>query len=227
MIARGASVWTAYFLCPVAPLRLSQRTMPEEHILVIKRSLFDQLGAFEGFQPDAQRYLDAILAPGANFFLPRSPAETDPTHKQIIPYSIFHHAGKYLVYTRGGKGGEKRLHAKQSVGIGGHINPHDERENSLATTTYMNGVEREIDEELRIRGAHTQRVIGLINDDSNEVGQVHLGVVHLFDLETEDVVSNEDAIQDLRFATLDELLTDIDKLETWTQICVRHLASLR
>ena len=198
--------------------------MPEEHILVIKRELFDQLGAFEGFQANARRFLDAILAPGANFFLPRGPAETDPTHKQIIPYSIFHHRGRFLVYTRGGKSGEKRLMAKQSIGIGGHINPHDEREGSLARTTYLNGVEREIDEELRIAGAHTQRVIGLINDDSNEVGRVHLGVVHLFDLESDVVESNEDAILDIRFLGLDELLC-LDALETWSRICVEHLAA--
>lgn len=200
--------------------------MPEEHILVIQRGLFDRLGAFEGFQPDSQRYLNAILAPGANFFLPRPAAETDPSHKQIIPYSIFHHRGKYLIYTRGCKSGEKRLVAKQSIGIGGHINPHDEREDSLAATTYFNGVEREIDEELRITGTHSQRVIGLINDDSNEVGQVHLGVVHLFDLETDDVQSNEDAIQDIGFRTLDELLA-LESLETWSRICVEHLSSRR
>jgi len=197
--------------------------MSEEHILVIKRSLFDELGAFQGFNADATRYLDAILAPGANFFLPRAPAENDPSHKQIIPYAIFHHAGRYLIYTRGGKSGEKRLVAKRSIGIGGHINPHDEREDSLARTTYLNGVEREMDEELRIAGSHTQKVIGLINDDSNEVGQVHLGVVHLFDLESNDVTSNEDAIQDIEFLSLDELDAMKDRLETWSQICLAHL----
>lgn len=198
--------------------------MSIEHILVIKRSLFDQIGAFQGFQPDANRYLDVILAKGNNFFMARPDAETDPTHKQIIPYSIFHHQGRYLVYSRGGKGGEKRLHAKRSIGIGGHINPHDEREDSLASTTYFNGVEREIDEELRIAGNHTQRVIGLINDDSNDVGQVHLGVVHLFELGSDAVESNEDAIQDIQFMTVEELLQNNDRLETWSQICVAHLA---
>lgn len=197
--------------------------MSVEHVLVIPRTLFDELGAFQGFQPDAPRYLNAILAPNSNFFLSRPEAELDPTHKQIIPYSIFHHQGRYLVYTRGGKSGEKRLHAKQSIGIGGHINPVDERENSLAETTYFNGVEREIVEELVLKGQHTQRVIGLINDDSNEVGQVHLGVVHLFDLDHDDVSSNEDAIQDLHFATLDELAAAADNLETWSSICLKHL----
>jgi predicted NUDIX family phosphoesterase len=198
-----------------------------EHVLVIPRPLFDELGAFQGFQPEVDRYLEAILAPGANFFLPRPAAELDPTHKQIIPYAIFHHQGKYLVYTRGGKSGEKRLVAKRSVGIGGHINPHDEREDSLAKTTYLNGVEREIEEELVLTGSHTQQVIGLINDDSNEVGQVHLGVVHLFDLESDQVTSNEDAIQDLQFLSLDELVAGIENLETWSAICVRHLQTLK
>jgi predicted NUDIX family phosphoesterase len=195
----------------------------EEHILVIPRTLFNEVGAFQGFNAEASRYLDAILAPGANFFLPRGPAETDPTHKQIIPYSIFRHGDRYLIYTRGGKSGEKRLVAKQSIGIGGHINPHDEREDSLARTTYLNGVEREIDEELRIAGKHTQKVIGLINDDSNEVGQVHLGVVHLFELDSPDVVSNEDAIQDIQFLTLQDLVARVEQLETWSAICVKHL----
>jgi predicted NUDIX family phosphoesterase len=198
---------------------------PVEHVLVIKRSLFDELGAFQGFQAEAPRYLEAMLAKGNNFFMARPDAELDPTHKQLIPYSIFRHQGRYLIYTRGGKSGEKRLVAKKSIGIGGHINPHDEREDSLAETTYFNSIEREIDEELNITGKHTQRVIGLINDDSNEVGQVHLGVVHLFDLETDQVTSNEDAIQDLRFLTLNELMANIDQLETWSQICVRHLAA--
>lgn len=198
---------------------------PVEHVLVIKRSLFDELGAFQGFCADSARYLQAILASGNNFFMARPEAELDPTHKQIIPYSIFRHQGRYLIYTRGGKSGEKRLVAKRSIGIGGHINPHDEREDSLAETTYFNGVEREIDEELNIVGSHSQRVIGLINDDSNEVGRVHLGVVHLFELDSAQVTSNEDAIQDLRFLTPGELQADIDSLETWSQICVRHLTA--
>lgn len=198
--------------------------MSVEHILVIKRSLFDQVGAFQGFQPDANRYLDVILAKGNNFFMARPDAETDPTHKQIIPYSIFHHQGRYLVYARGGKSGEKRLVSKRSIGIGGHINPHDEREDSLASTTYFNGVEREIEEELRIEGSHTQRVIGLINDDSNEVGQVHLGVVHLFELDSDKVESNEEAIQDIQFLSLEEMMQNREGLETWSQICADHLA---
>jgi predicted NUDIX family phosphoesterase len=198
-----------------------------EHVLVIPRALFDELGSFQGFQPDAQRYLDAMLAPNANFFMPRPEAEADPSHKQLIPYSIFHHQGRYLAYTRGGASGEKRLVAKRSIGIGGHINPVDEAHDGLGQTLYFNAVEREINEELVLAGNHTQRVIGLINDDSNEVGSVHLGVVHVFDLSSADVRSNEEAIQDLTFHSLEELLTSKNQLESWSQICLTHLAAAR
>jgi len=194
-----------------------------EHVLVITRALLDQLGSFQGFQPDADRYLHAMLAAGANHFMERPAAENDPSHKQLIPYAVFHHAGRYLTYTRGGSSGEKRLVAKRSIGIGGHINPIDAAQDSLGETMYYNGVEREIAEELVLGGTHTQRVIGLINDDSTEVGSVHLGVVHLFELSSDDVKSNEDAIQDLRFETLEDLHGSRDRLETWSQICIDHL----
>ena len=198
-----------------------------EHVLVIKRSLLDSLGSFQGFCGDVERYLSAFLEPGNNFFMERPAAELDPTHKQLIPYTLFHHSGRYLVYTRGGSSGEKRLVAKNSVGIGGHINPIDQSQDSLGRTMYFNAVERELEEELVIASAHEQKVIGLINDDSNEVGSVHLGVVHVFELEGDAVTSNEDAIQNIRFVSLEELFADRENLETWSRICVEHLWSQR
>ena len=198
-----------------------------EHVLVIKRSLFDSLGSFQGFRGDAERYLEAFLTDDHNFFMERPAAELDPSHKQLIPYSIFHHAGRYLVYTRGGSSGEKRLVAKNSVGIGGHINPVDQSYDSFGKMMYFNSIERELAEELVIAGSHTQSVIGLINDDSNEVGSVHLGVVHLFELESDAVTSNEEAIQNIRFVPLEELHRERENLETWSRICVEHLWSLR
>jgi predicted NUDIX family phosphoesterase len=199
--------------------------MSTEQVLVIPRSLFVELGLFQGFQADAQRYLDAMLAPGANHFMERPLAEVSPSFKQLIPYSIFCHNGSYLAYTRGGSSGEKRLVAKRSIGIGGHINPIDEAHDGLGETLYFNSIDREIKEELTIQGSYTQRVIGLINDDSNEVGAVHLGVVHLFELSSPEVQSNEAALQDLQFHSLEDLIARQDQLESWSAICVQHLAS--
>ena len=100
--------------------------VPEENILVIKRSLFDELGSFQGLKFEPRKYLQAILSRGNNFFLPRGRAENDPSHKQIIPYVLLAHGDKVLFYVRGKKAGEQRLVAKGSIGIGGHMNETDE-----------------------------------------------------------------------------------------------------
>lgn len=200
---------------------------PDENILVVTRSLFDELGAFEGLSLEPERYLPSLLDPNNNYFLARDDAEDDPSHKQIIPYAIFRHGDRFLHYVRGGGSGEKRLAAKGSIGIGGHINQDDfDAQSHLDKDTYTIGVEREIDEELNIEGGHTQRIVALINDDSNPVGQVHLGVVHLFDLESDQVTSNEDNITELSFLTIEELQARRDRLETWSQHCLDGLSRL-
>ena len=196
---------------------------PDERVLVIPRPLFDALGAFQGLTTDVDRYLPAFLDPANNHFLARDDAEEDPSHKQIIPYALFHHQGRLLHYVRGGKTGEKRLAAKGSLGIGGHINSDDAAQSSIERSTYLTGVEREMNEELVLRSAYRQRIVALINDDSNEVGQVHIGVVHLFDLDSPDVEANEAPITQLEFLSRDELAARRELLETWSQICFDHL----
>src|SRR6201988_4456602 len=155
---------------------------PEENVLVIKRSLFDELGNFHGLNFNPGKYLEAILSRGNNFFLSRTRAEKDPTHKQIIPYVLLTHAGKVLHYVRGKKAGEQRLVAKGSIGIGGHMNENDESLFALDEAAYRAGVEREVGEEISINTKFEDRIVALLNDDSPEVGQVHLGIVHVFKL---------------------------------------------
>src|SRR5436305_14336746 len=150
---------------------------PEENVLVIRRALFDQLGSFHGLNFEPKRYLDAILSRGNNFFLARSRAETDPTYKQIIPYVLIAHGDKVLHYVRGKKAGEQRLVAKGSIGIGGHLNDSDESLFAWDEAAYRAGVEREVTEELRIQAPFGDKIVALLNDDTTEVGRVHLGVV--------------------------------------------------
>jgi predicted NUDIX family phosphoesterase len=195
-----------------------------EEILVIPRALFDALGAFEGISTDTGRYVPSLLDPANNFFLDRAAAEDDPGHKQIIPYALFRHGERFLHYVRGASGGESRLHAQGSLGIGGHINPIDEREDHLGRATYMAGVEREIEEELILTGNPCQRIVALLNDDSNAVGRVHLGVVHLFELASDQVEAREEALADLQFRTVEELRGPLyDSLESWSRFCVDAL----
>lgn len=197
-----------------------------EKVLVVPRLSLEQVGYFQGVHSNGEAYLNAFMAPGVSSFMDREEAEKDPSHKQIIPYGIFCYQGKILHYTRGGAGGEARLHDKGSLGIGGHINPIDWQGADHGLATYMAGVEREVQEELNFGCAYTQRVIGVINDDSNEVGAVHLGLVHLFELDGDAVSSNEDAIANIRFFSPEELREAplFSKLETWSQLSLDLLS---
>jgi predicted NUDIX family phosphoesterase len=197
--------------------------MKDEMILVVRRALFDELGAFQGLNFEAGRYLPALLARENNFFAPRSTAETDPTLKQIIPYTLLVHEGRVLHYVRGKKAGEQRLVAKGSIGIGGHINDHDEGLFAMDRAAYEAAVRREVGEELRVGASYTDHVVALLNDDSNEVGKVHLGVVHVFHLSSADVQKGEAMITELQFLDRAGLAAQRDRMESWSQICFDHL----
>lgn len=198
----------------------------DENVLVVRRSLFDQLGSFHGLNFEPQRYLDALLSRGNNFFLPRAQAESDPTHKQIIPYALVVHGDRVLHYVRGKKAGEQRLVAKGSIGIGGHMNDTDESLFAWDEAAYRAGVEREVNEEIAISSSFDDRIVALLNDDTTEVGRVHLGVVHVFQLAEPKVKKCESMITNLSFLTRAELVERRDTLETWSQICVDALDRL-
>lgn len=197
-----------------------------EEVLVVPRALLDELGAFEGIRTAG---LDAAVArlldPANHFFMDRAAAENDPSHKQLIPYCIFRCGDRILHYTRGKSGGESRLHAKISVGVGGHVNPVDTGGGRTGSDAYHAAVTREIEEELDLPEEHEHRIIALLNDESNPVGQVHLGIVHVVDLKSDAVISREDALMDMGFTPLADLNGALfERLETWSQFCIRHLS---
>ncbi len=200
--------------------------VPEENILVIKRTLFDQLGSFHGLNFAPEKYLNKILSRGNNFFMPRSRAELDPTHKQIIPYALIASEDKVLHYVRGKKAGEQRLVAKGSIGIGGHMNDRDESLFAWDEDAYLAGVEREVNEEIKIDSLYEDRIVALLNDDSTEVGRVHLGIVHVFKLVEPNVEKREAMMTGLSFLSKEELLMRRDSLEAWSQICLDSLDRL-
>lgn len=196
----------------------------EEQILVVPTATIEAIGAFEGFESDVDRYLPAILSSGALSFRPRSAMEQDPSFKQLIPYCVLQcdrdDAPQIFTYTRGSGQGEARLHAKRSMGIGGHISVEDAEGGS---DPYLTGMQRELDEEVQIASKYHQECVGLIYDPSTEVGRVHLGIVHRFRLEQPRVEPNEHDISNAGFVSVDELTSHRDRLETWSQLCLDHL----
>ncbi len=195
----------------------------EENVLVVRRSLLDELGNFHGLQFEPEKYLEALLSRGNNIFLPRSEAENDPSFKQIIPYALIVHGDTVLHYVRGKKAGEQRLVAKGSIGIGGHMNDTDESLFAWDENAYRAGVAREVHEELKIETTFDDRIVALLNDDTTEVGRVHLGIVHIFRLAEAKVQKRESMITNLAFLTAEELRARREQLESWSQICLDRL----
>ena len=199
-------------------------TVSTEQIMVVKTELFHACGYFQGFCTETEKYLTAVLDSANTQYLPRGKMEEDPSFKQLIPYCIFRFVDDQGIpnvfhYTRGSGGGESRLRAKKSVGIGGHISTLDAGDES----PYHEGMRRELDEEVAIDTPFTQEMVGLINDDETEVGKVHLGIVHLFDVEKPNVCSRETEIENAGFVPVAEILNDLESYESWSAICIKSL----
>ena len=207
-------------------------TVQTEHVLVVPTTLFHQIGHFQGFCDDVDKYVEPLLNSGEISYQPRDAMEQDPSFKQLIPYVIFQYddakGQRHLFqYTRGSGQGESRLHAKLSIGVGGHISSDDatssQQHYDEAISPYFVGMQRELDEEVRISTAFENRCVGLINDDETDVGKVHLGVVHIFQVAEPEVRPNEDEIIDAGFRPVEELTEQLERMETWSSYCFRAL----
>ncbi|MEI8289371.1 MAG: hypothetical protein WCH99_07845 [Verrucomicrobiota bacterium] len=198
----------------------------DENVLVFSREIFEQLGIFQGFSSAVDRYLPIILEAKNNHFMPRAQAETNPQFKQVIPYVIVTDGKNILHYVRGKKAGEQRLVAKGSIGIGGHINDEDHTLFAFGLQAFQDAVRREVCEELSVAGEFNAVPVGLINDDSTEVGSVHFGVVHVLRCQPEQVKKNEQVITQMEFVHIDELKAKRDQMETWSQLCLDNVAAI-
>ncbi len=197
----------------------------QEQVLVVERKVLEQVRMFHGLAFDVERYLSKLFAPGILGFMPRSQAEENPAYKQLIPYVIMSCNGRFLTYVRGKRAGETRLLNLRSIGIGGHINPGDDMPlfNADFYETYLTAVEREVAEEVSVETKHTDRIVALLNDESNDVGQVHLGIVHYWILDAPKVNKREQMITQMAFMTPAELQEVRDTMETWSGLCLSRL----
>jgi predicted NUDIX family phosphoesterase len=186
----------------------------DEKVLVIPTERFRAAGYFHGLRPADDAYRAAILDPTAFSFRPRYEVENDPSFKQLIPYVVLKCGELLFHYRRGSAGTEKRLEALRSVGIGGHISEADA---AGSGNPYTNGMMREVSEEVKLISPFSEKCVGFINDDRTPVGSVHLGVVHVFELESPSAHSREDALADAGFADWRELLRSAEQFETWSQ----------
>jgi predicted NUDIX family phosphoesterase len=192
-----------------------------EEVLVVPAERLAAAGEFHGFRPDSEDFRRLFLDPNYLSYRRRGEVETDPSFKQLIPYVVLQCGGELFHYTRGASGSETRLRARRSVGLGGHIARED---GAPAAEPYRAGMLRELAEEVEIQGPWTERPLGFIYDGRTPVGQVHVGIVHLIDLEEPLVWPREAAIDEAGFAPIRELLRRRDEFETWSQSVLEELA---
>lgn len=180
-----------------------------EQVMVVERERLQPYLVERGLvRENLDEILDVIL--DGHFFLDRPTAEISPQYKQIIPYVLIRHADSFYLLQRTQKQTESRLHLKLSIGIGGHINPD--------TPELLDGLHKELEEEVDVQGDYDLAFLGILNDDTTEVGSVHLGAVYVLDAHEQNVTVRETDKMTGRWATRAELAENREAMETWSQI---------
>lgn len=188
----------------------------DELILVVKRSTLFPQEAWHGLQAvDGQKYTELIQK--HQEFHPRSIMESDEQYKQIIPYLVFKHEDRYFLMQRKAQASEQRLQSKLSLGIGGHINQEDIVDGNIA-----NWARREFEEEVSYNGTYTVKPLGILNDDSNAVGRVHVGFVYLLEGNSPSIAIKAEH-KSGELVTLQECRARYEQLESWSQIVLDFL----
>ena len=191
-----------------------------ERVLVLPRAAVpggcDFLGVRTAAPEDLLGLRHAIRQAG--LWMDRAPAEVDATHKQIIPYVVVRDADRMFLMERTSAGGDARLHRRATIGVGGHLNPVDDGADPLAA-----GLIREWNEELVADWKPHFSLVGLLNDDRNPVGAVHLGVVFTVDAAGRAVDVREQDKLSGRWAAEDELRVVWRRMEPWSQLVAEAL----
>jgi predicted NUDIX family phosphoesterase len=181
----------------------------EELVYVVPRVDILGSGAWHGVRTaDTNEFLAVVAAHGR--FEPRGAMEADPSFKQIIPYLVLRDGSRYFLMRRTRAGGDARLHEAWSIGVGGHVNPGDR---DLA-----GGLLREWREELVAEFVPEFRLVGLLNDDTTDVGRVHVGAIYLAEASGRPVTIRETDKLTGGFATPAQVEEVVDRLETWSRL---------
>ncbi|TAK00348.1 MAG: phosphoesterase [Chloroflexota bacterium] len=186
----------------------------EELVLVVPRSAVMGDPGWHGVRTDdLDGFAELVAREGR--FVPRSDAEQDRSIKQVVPYLILRDGSRTFLMRRTRAGADARLHDRFSIGVGGHLNPGD---GDLAA-----GLRREWAEEIEAGFVPDFRLVGLLNDDTTDVGSVHLGAVYLADAEGRPVAIRETDKLSGAFAAAADVWAVVDRMETWSRLAWEHL----
>lgn len=197
-----------------APIEDTADATHAEQVLVVPRDRLIAENGWRGIREADRATFEAIVA-GQGDFRARAEMESDPAFKQVIPYLVLRDGARYFLMQRTRAGKDARLHDLFSIGVGGHLNPGDR---DLA-----GGLEREWREELEADFLPEFRFVGLLNDDSTDVGSVHLGAIFVADAAGRAVSIRETAKLRGSFVPPADVGAVADRLESWSAIVFDHL----
>ena len=188
--------------------------MSAEQVLVVPRELVPERAGWYGLRfDDLATFVDVVAREGR--YEPRDAMEHDPGFKQIIPYLVLRDGDRYFLMRRTRAGADQRLHDRWSIGVGGHLNPGDDG--------LLGGLRREWREELDADFEPEFEPLALLNDDTTDVGAVHLGFVFVADAAGRPVAVREDDKLTGSFATAAGVRAVADDLETWSRLVFEAL----
>ena len=212
-----------------------------EFVYVVPRSKLFPDCTPHGFMPFGEGLSEEAFHATAvehGYFIERRYAERDPNLKQIIPYTVVTRDGDVFCMRRTQRGGEARLHDKLTIGVGGHVNPvdmpavdstdpHEER-TTERHDPLPNGALRELHEELVLTRMGESRSIGILNDDTNPVGAVHLGLVRMLNVDGPTEVRETDQLEGsfVPMPQLEQMLDEGANFETWSALLLPRLGRL-
>ena len=192
--------------------------MSDEQVLVVPRASLMADPGWLGVRSEGTAEFEAIVARDG-FFHPRPAAEQDRSLKQVIPYLVLRDGPRYFLMRRTRAGGDARLFDRYSIGVGGHLNPGD--------GDLLGGLRREWREELDAAFEPDFRLVGLLNDDTTDVGSVHVGAVYLADAAGRDVAIRETEKLSGAFAATDDVAAVVDRMESWSALVFEFLEAAR
>ena len=189
--------------------------MSDERVFVVPRDAVIDAAGWYGLRTDALDGFVAALERDGRYE-PRAQMERDPAFKQVIPYLVLRDGERYFLMQRTTAGGDARLHGRYSIGVGGHLNPGD--------GGLLGGLRREWDEELVADFVPEFRLVALLNDDTTEVGAVHLGAVYVADAAGRPVEIRETDKLSGSFVDARAVEEVVDRLETWSRLAFESFA---
>lgn len=194
----------------------------DEKILVVPRNvLFQNNDVWSGFKALTSLEDFQTIVEQNKLFLWRSEVEQDPSYKQIIPYLVFRYQDTYFVMKRRSTASEQRLKDKYTNGIGGHI-----RQEDIENQTLFQWAQREFDEEVCYKGNFTVKPLGLINDERDEVGKVHIGFAFLLEGDSDQIAIRAEHKEGY-LLTLAECQALYSSMESWSQFVLDYLADMQ